>query len=150
MKKILILLLVNLAIIIFLATFIGKKIFEPSRVDVLSVVSLDRDFTASVTEVNGGATTSFGYVIKVKNKNQNSSATEVANLYGAVRSDCAFGVDLEWQPNNVLLIKYLEAKNVTFPANKIQIDDQTVIIKLIAGISNKSAPCGGMEENLTR
>lgn len=149
MKKLFKILLVIAGIIVLLICVgIGGLmfLFAPSKVEVGSAWSPDKSTVATITEINGGATTSFGYVIKVQNKNQIISfSKEVANLYGAVRSSCAYGVDLEWESDEVLLIKYLEARNADLNSEKIKIGGRTITIKLVPNITNPSAPCGGME-----
>lgn len=141
------------ALLIFLAVKVFMLFLDPisSNVEVARIISPDQNLVAFVIETNGGATTSFGYVVKIQGRHQAPDLSKnVASLYGAVRSSCAYGVDLEWQSNDVLLIKYLEAKNVKFTSDTIIIRDKNINVKLISGITNSSAPCGGMEYSLKR
>jgi len=71
-------------------------IFSPSRDQVSRVASPSGDFVATVIEINGGATTSFGCEVRIARKGFNFEGTEVASLYGAVRNDRAYGVNLRW------------------------------------------------------
>lgn len=149
MKKLFNTLLIIFGAIIFVI-FVGISgiifLFAPSKVEVSSVRSPDSSTVATVTEINGGAITSFGYAIKVQNKNEIISLPkEVANLYGAVRNSCAYGVDLEWKSDEVLLIKYLAAKNVDLDSEKVKVGGKYITIKLVPNTTNSSAPCGGME-----
>lgn len=154
MKKLLkILLMIFGGILLLVGAVIAGLmfLFAPSKVEVGSALSPDKGIVATITEINGGATTSFGYVIKVQNKNQILSfSKDVANLYGAGRSDCAYGVDLEWESNEVLLIKYLDAKNADLFSEKVKVGGRMITVKLVSGITNASAPCGGMEYNLKK
>ncbi len=148
MKKLIKILLIIAGLIVLL---LGLGIyaltsFMISKVEVSSVWSPDKSIVATVTETDAGATASLGYIIKVQNKNQIFSFTkEVANLNDAYRSTCASGVDLEWESDNILLIKYLEARWTNLPSEKVNIGGRVITIKLVPKINNYGARCGRME-----
>ncbi|MEJ7932936.1 hypothetical protein WG907_01530 [Sphingobium sp. AN558] len=112
--------------------------------DVMKAQSPDGALVATVTEINGGATTDFAYEINIARRWPIYWDHAVAGLYGAVRSDCAYGVNIRWADSNNLHITY---KDATF----VDIDriahfwGRDVRIVATGGINDTSAPCGGME-----
>jgi len=104
---------------------------------------------AILDETNGGATTSFGYVVSLKATS--APATEVirvANAYGAVRSDRAYGVNLVWVNEHILEIQYLEARWAKVERAKVLIDGVWITIRLKSGVRDETAPAGGMLDNI--
>jgi hypothetical protein len=104
---------------------------------------------ALLDENNGGATTSFGYVVSLRALS--SSATtgvRVASAYGAVRSDQAYGMMLVWVDANTLEIQYWQARWATVERPMISIDGTTISIRMKAGVRDESAPAGGMFYNI--
>lgn len=81
----------------------------PSRDEVAKVTSPDGSLVAVLIETNGGATTSFGYEIWLRDKNA-GSGEQVGTLHGAVRNDDAFGANLRWTDNTELSVEYLKAQ----------------------------------------
>lgn len=121
-------------------------IFSPSRDEVSHVASPSGNFVATVIEINGGATTSFGYEVRIARKGSNNTGTEVASLYGAVRNDRAYGVNLRWVSDQELHVEYLTAESAeVLPFRRFVLP---VRIILESGISDSSAPPGGMLYNL--
>jgi hypothetical protein len=121
-------------------------IFSPSRDQVSRVASPSGDFVATVIEINGGATTSFGYEVRIARKGFNVEGTEVASLYGAVRNGRAYGVNLRWVSDRELHVEYLTAKSAeVLPSRMLA---PSVHVTLESGISDSSAPPGGMLYNL--
>src|SRR5690348_12320464 len=82
-------------------------IFSPSREEVSRVASPSGDLVATVIEINGGAATSFGYEVRIARKGFSVGGTKVASLYGAVRNDHAYGVNLRWVSDQELHVEYL-------------------------------------------
>ena len=132
---------------LFLAVFIGCGLVSID--EVARVRSPTGRLDAVVVEINGGATTSFAYEVYVVPA---GSATwrgkEVASLYAAVRNDDAYGVNLRWTSGNSLLIEYLKARNQQLDTADTYVVGQHVKIALRDGISDPTAPGGGMLYNL--
>lgn len=74
----------------------------------------------------------------------------MASLYGAVRNDHAYGVNLSWANDHVLQVQYLRAKAVQNVIKSIKVNGQQVGVELQAGIEDPSAPSGGMQYNLSK
>lgn len=116
-----------------------------SRVEAARAESPDGAIDAALIEINGGAKTDFAYSVRLHD-GWFGPGREVASLYGAHRSECAYGVNLRWTAPDRLLIEYQDAARAeTFPA---QVDGRKVIVELRPGIIDRRAPCGGMEYNL--
>lgn len=120
-----------------------------SRVEVARVVNADGGLVATVTETNGGATTDFGYQVDIRRNWPVGWSERVAYFYGARRSDCAYGVNVRWIKNDTLLIGYMQAKSADV-VNRTGIFGRSVNVVFKSGINDPSAPCGGVEYNLSR
>jgi hypothetical protein len=119
-----------------------------SHVEVARVPSPDGTLEAVLIETNGGATTSFGYRVRLQRRpGWLWGSREVASLYGAFRSKCAYGVNLRWTGARKLRVEYLEAQFANAEA-KSGFGQETVSIDLHGGIEDPKAPCGGMEYNM--
>ena len=125
----------------------GKE--KASSYQVAHISSPNGSLEAVLTETNGGATTSFGYEVSVGLKGSKSQK-RVASLYGAVRSDYAYGVNVSWANDHVLQVQYLRAKAVQNVAKSIDINGQQVGVEFQADIEDPSAPSGGMQCNLNK
>jgi len=122
-----------------------------SRVEVTRVTSPSGHSDAVVIETNGGATTSFGYEVHIVLKGTAPSAdSEAAFLYGAVRNDHAYGVNLRWLADDALAVEYLDAKQVVQQRDRVVAGKRRVTITLVAGVRDAAAPPGGMLYNLER
>ena len=100
---------------------------------------------ALVVEASGGATTSFLYEIcVVAHEMRCARADVVANLYGATRSDRAYGVNVRWVDPRHLVIEYKNAKRSTLIRPTVNVGSETISISLAAGVMDASAPDGGM------
>ncbi len=77
-------------------------------------------------------------------------SSEVAALYGAVRSDTAYGVNLRWDAPNLLAVEYLEAKHISCQPSQAEIAGHKIFVVLKDGVRDSSAPSGGMLYNLQR
>ena len=120
---------------------------KSSENQVVSIASPNGNLKAIVTEINGGATTSFGYDIAIEAKGS-PKVQKVVSLYGAIRNEQAYGVDLTWAGNNVLTVKYLRAKAVTNHIQSIEVGGYKVQVVLESGVNDPKAPAGGMLFNL--
>jgi hypothetical protein len=124
---------------------------EASRDEVARVSSPSGKVDAVVVETNGGATTSFGYEVHVVRKTDSPTAgSEAAFIYGAGRNEHAFGVNLRWRSDDVLVVEYLDAKRVVRLRSQVTAMDHHVTISLVSGVRDTTAPAGGMHYNLQR
>jgi hypothetical protein len=103
---------------------------------------------AVLTETNGGGTTSFGYEVSVGEKGA-KRFTDVATLYGALRNEQAYGVNLRWIGEYVLSIQYFRARAVRNVSKSVTIGGQQIKIDLESGVNDPTAPSGGMHYNQT-
>jgi hypothetical protein len=122
--------------------------FAPSRDEVFTAKSSDGRFVARLFEINGGATTSFGYLITVAESGPLNREKEVANLYGAVRNNSAYGANLRWVTPRQLSIEYLDAHQSEVLQEKVEFGKEEVSIVLAPNTPDVSAPAGGMLYNL--
>jgi hypothetical protein len=120
-----------------------------SHDEVARVLSPGGTLEASVTETNGGATTSCGYDVSIASRGS-SKGERVASLYGAVRNAQAYGVNLHWNGSSTLEVRYLSAKSVSFIRDQVDLDGQQVRVVLQQGIEDPSAPPGSMLFNLKK
>ena len=116
--------------------------------EVFRVLSPSSKVEAILVETNGGATTSYGYVVYLERTENKTSKIEVAKFYGAVRSNSAYGVNIKWVSDNELQIEYLEAKSAEILKPSIELENVHYKVNLKAGIEDASAPSGGMFYNL--
>ena len=121
---------------------------EPSSDEVATVTSPDGAIRALLFETGGGATTAFGYKIELQSAAQGAgNAVAAGKLYAAARSDCSWGVNLRWTSPTKLVVEFMDADQVKLPA-LVQIGAQSVEIVQRSGVSDDTAPCGGMLANL--
>jgi hypothetical protein len=111
--------------------------------------SPDGRVEAVLMETNGGATTSFGYEVHVVEKGRPAS-DQVARLYGAVRNENAYGANLKWISDNELVVEYLEARDQTLGLASVSVAGRAIKVSLRSGVSDPTAPAGGMLYNLER
>jgi len=115
--------------------------------EVARVSSPDRRVEAVLVEMNGGATTSFGCEVHLTEKGK-TLGDRVARLYGAVRNAHAYGADLKWKSDTVLVVEFLEAREQTFEKATVRIVGRDVRVFLAPGVLDPDAPAGGMFYNL--
>ena len=102
-------------------------------------------------ESGGGATVSYGYEIFLTHAGGSTIwGTKVAELYAAIRTDSAMGVNLRWRSNDSLRIEYLRAQSVNKFTPSVKFHNQTVLVSLDSGIADPRAPSGSMHYNLQR
>ncbi len=136
--------LISLIFAALLLTGCGGLLGEPAREEVAWANSPDRRIHAILSETNGGATTSYGYVVELHPADhQGEAPVDAGSLYGAVRSECAYGVDLHWLNPSTLELRYQSAKQVTVPKSVI-VDGRRIHLLAQGGRVNAAAPCGGM------
>ena len=120
-----------------------------SEVVVARTTSPDGRVVATVTEVDAGATVDFAYDVRVFRNWPWHWDYSVARLYGAVRSECAYGVDLKWIGSDTLMISYKEAKDADIKKS-IDLIGRTIKIVHRPGVDTSSVPCGAMEADGAR
>jgi len=121
----------------------------PSFDEVARSTSPDGQVDAVLVEVNGGATTSFGYRIHVLPKGKApSDESEAASLYGAARSESAYGANLHWRSGSALVVEYLTARSAELKHPTTSVGGEEITVELVAGIPDPNAPPGGMLYNL--
>ncbi|HEX8667341.1 MAG TPA: hypothetical protein VF727_03090 [Allosphingosinicella sp.] len=136
--------LMGLALFVLLPVFLlGSCI---SRDEVARLPSPDGALEAVLVEINGGATTDFAYAVRLEEPGWFGAASEVASFYAAHRSDCAYGVNLRWAGPDRLLIEYRDAEQAE--ARPARIGGRNVSVQLKPGVTDPTAPCGGMHHNL--
>ena len=120
-----------------------------SKDEVARVTAPTGDVDGVVVETNGGATSSFGYDIHVLERGRAvASSSRVAFLYGAVRSESAYGVNLRWDSASTLSIEYWAAKSAELSSPSLPVGARLVTVVLKPGVRDESAPPGGMLFNL--
>jgi hypothetical protein len=140
--------LLGLAALCLMAAYF---IFSPSRDEVARVLSPSQKTEAVLIEINGGATTSFGYrAYVVKNGSSTFWYKPVANLYGAVRNNHAYGVNLKWHNSAELGIEYFTAKSASLDISSVKIGAEIINVQLRSGVDDPTAPAGGMLYNLEK
>lgn len=111
--------------------------------------SPDGGLDAVLVESNGGATNSFWYdVYIVKAEARYSTGKSAAYLYGATRSDSAYGVNLKWINASELDVEFLFAEKTKVNAAEVRFGKRKVDVRLRPGVSDPAAKPGGMLYNL--
>ena len=140
----------SVLVVIICAALLVYIVFRPGRNEVVRMESPDHAIVATLMEINGGATTSFGYDARLSENHPTSSGKRVAYLYGAVRSRNAYGANLRWTSESELNIEYLSAQHVDLEKGDTRIGSRIVHISLKPQVLDKAAPAGGMRYNLER
>ncbi len=104
---------------------------------------------ALLVEVNTGATDTFKYDLFVVPKGSAASGTPTATLVGATRNAQAYGANLRWQGPAHLRVEYLQARSVQ-GGGTTEVGGQAVQVELVSGVTDPSAPSGGMDYNLRK
>lgn len=134
--------------VMLLAWLFSGLIGEPSNDEVARVVSPSGKVDAVLFETNGGATTSFGYDIYIVEHGAKPSGSPAISLYGAVRSQSAYGANLKWVSPNSVAVEFLSAKSTKIKKPTLSLGDQIVQLAVHEGVADDSAPAGGMFYNL--
>lgn len=154
MKRVMKWLLGAVAAVILLcagAIFLLMQAFSSgvSEDEVARVRAPNGRLDAVLLERNAGATTSFGYKVYVVPAGATARGTEAAFLYGAVRNSNAYGANLHWLSGDHLGIEYLQTKTGELKQPKVTTRDGSfVFVSLQPGVTDPSAPAGGMLYNL--
>lgn len=131
----------------FLLTACGGLLGGSSRDEVAWANSPDGRTHAILSETNGGATTSYGYVVELHlSDHGGDTPVNAGTLYGAVRSECAYGVDLRWLDPSTLALRFEKAQQTNVPASVV-VGGRRFRIVVQAGEVNDDATCGGMLAN---
>ena len=118
-----------------------------TRDEVARVSSPDGRVDAIVIESNGGATTDFAYDVQLVVQGGHGGE-HVAWFYGAVRSDHAYGVNVRWVNDGELSIEYLRATEGRLNKSVVHVAGRDIGIFMRSGVTDESAPRGGMLYNL--
>jgi len=122
----------------------GSLFGEPSREEVAWDNAPDGRKHAILYETNGGATTSLGYIVELHSAPHDGTApVNAGKLYGAARSECAYGVDLHWLTPSTLALRFASARQLKVPSS-VTVDGRKIQLVTQAGRVNNAAPCGGM------
>jgi hypothetical protein len=119
-------------------------LMRPSRDVVARVPSPDGLVDAVLIETNGGATTSFSYEVHLAKHGSGRLGPRVASLYGAVRSEHAYGVDLQWQSADSLFACFMRARSAAIEHPAVEFDHRLVHTAFREGVVDSTAPPGGM------
>ena len=133
------------AAILFVVFFFAAG---PSIDEVARSTAPDGAVDAVLVETNGGATTSFGYDIYVVPRGAKWSGNPVATLYGARRSEHAYGANLHWDAPDTLTVRYLSAISRDLKQPRLTLGGSTIRVALRAGETDRSAAPGGMLREL--
>ena len=129
-----------------MVTLVGCLI---SREEVARESSPSGKVDAVLIESDGGATTSVAYDIYVVPTGSSTwRRQEVAFLYGAVRNESAYGVNLRWASDSSLILEYLTAHQVDLIKSSVSVAGEEINVTLQEGVSDPDAPPGSMLYNL--
>ena len=120
-----------------------------SRDEVARVASPDGRVDAVLVETNGGVTEPFAYEVHVVEKGRPAS-DQVAWPYGAARNENAYGASLKWISDIDLVVEYLDARDQTLRRASVSVAGRAIKVSLRSGLSDPTAPSGGMLYNLKR
>ena len=119
--------------------------------EVARVPSPTLKLDAVLVETNGGATTSFGYLVYIVPRGKTpSQGVEAAFLYGATRNNQAYGANLKWVEGSRLVVEYRDAQRSELRRESVAIGADTVVVTLRGGVTDSTAAAGGMLFNLGR
>jgi hypothetical protein len=135
--------ILGVALLLLLSVFFGPRGDEVAR-----VTSPAGDIDAVLIETNGGATTSFGYEVVVVGRGRLPKKKPVAYLYGAVRSENAYGLNMRWPEPDLLVIEYMRAKNAVLKKDVVSVRGKLIRVTIRSGVVDPAAPSGGMLFNL--
>ena len=136
---------------LFVTILTACLIFPTSQDEVSRVSSSSGRVDAVLVETNGGATTSFGYLVYFVPRGQKAPHRgEVAWLYAAARNDHAFGANLKWTGPTQLTVVYRDAQEAEVRKPTVVVGSDTVVVTLLSGVTDSAAPAGGMLYNLEK
>lgn len=121
----------------------------PSHDEVARVTSPDGLIDAVLVESNGGATDPFWYDVYLVPKGlPYSNSASAVYLSNASRNADADGADLRWETPLRLEVRFLQADKATVRNTPTNVAGRQITVVLGPGISDASAPSGGMLYNL--
>ena len=140
------------AVLLVVAILFGAFLYvaAPTEDKVDEAVSPNGKLTAILVETNGGGTTSFGYFVQLAPSENLNKVQTVASLYGAQRSEQAFGANLRWRSDGELAVEFMSATSADLLNASASVGGVTVRTALHSGIKDETAPAGGMLYNLKR
>lgn len=121
---------------------------EPSKDEVARIVSPSGNIEAVLFETNGGATTSFGYEVYVVERGAQPFGSPAVSLYGAIRNQHSYGVNLKWPSPGSLTVEYLSAKSAKVNMQIQSVGTRDIHFALRDGVTDNAAPSGGMLFNV--
>jgi hypothetical protein len=122
----------------------GELFGEPSIDEVAWAKSPNGRIYAIVSETNGGATTSYGYLVELHPSDyQGEKPVSAGVLDGAARSECANAVNLRWVDDDTLAIRFYDTKRTDIP-EAVTVGDRRIRIIAQSGVNDAAAPCGEM------
>jgi hypothetical protein len=127
--------------------------------EVQRVKSPDQKYDVVVAEENGGATTSFNYLVYILPsggllQRHHAWGTEpqmiqIGSLYGAIRNEQAYGLNVHWSNSNTVVLECLKADRVNVPT-KARLQGKDFSIVYNSQTLDPLAPPGGMDYNNNR
>jgi hypothetical protein len=116
--------------------------------EVQRVPAPTRNLDAVLVETADTATT-FAYTVYVVRKGKPAGSRRAAVfLRGATRSDSAFGLNLRWASDSVLILEHFKVQHVKQRGPREIVGSDTVRVQYRAGVVDSLAPRGGMRDNL--
>ena len=128
----LLLLLPGAVFVVMLAMFFfGLNISSDA---VARTKSPSGNIEAILEETNGGATTSFGYIVSLRAAPFSTDRIRVASAYGATRNNHAYGMNLVWVDENTLEIQYWRARSAALESPSVSIGGIEIAVRMKAGV----------------
>lgn len=124
------------------------KAVEWSHDVVLTKTTPDGRYVAELIEENGGATTSFGYEVRIRAAASHRGGDWVVYGYGTLRNKGAYGMNMSWVSNDELLVSYYTTRELNTLDEPLTLDGRTFKVTVRGGVEDKTAPSGGMLWNL--
>jgi hypothetical protein len=140
----------RLLAVVLVAALMSGCADEARYDEVARVASADHALEAVLSESSGGATTTFTYHVHVVAAGGAVSGNPLAILVGATRNAEAYGANLAWSGARRLEVRFLDAKSTRRDDAALATLGNGVELVLMPGLSDASAPAGGMRYNRER
>ena len=115
----------------------------------MRVNSPSGQMVAVVYELNGGATTSFGYEVEIEDAGHLGFARKVAYTYDAIRNNKgAYGVVPRWVSDEELHIQFFSSRHDEVFSPYTRLFGSPVRVEMKLNNNDSAAPTGGMLYNL--
>ncbi len=106
--------------------------------------SPDEKTHAILIETNGGATTTFGYLVELHpSDHRGQKPVRVADFY-RVNSQCEYGLHMRWRDANTLVLGFVSADQMHV-SKSADVGGKDVRIIVEAGEGEYTDPCRGMK-----